>query len=302
VIVVAYDMARELPRTLHSLSANYQRDIDPDDYEVVLVDNGSPQPIDDALFSEFAGTIRAERIEDAPASPVRAANRGLALARGELVGVIVDGARIASPRLLATALLARALAPRPVITAPAWHLGHVRHMETDAHEQSIEDELLARSRWLEDGYQLFAISTFANSSGRGWFGPMGESSALFLHRELWTDLGGYDERFTLPGGGLMNHDLYHRACDLPGVQLVVMLGEGTFHQFHGGATTGRRFGWEDVQAQYAQIRGHRYEPPTNAALYLGALPDTALRHVEESARLSIRRIERATPGRTAPIT
>ena len=31
VVVVAYDIARELPRTLHSLSATYQRDIAADD-------------------------------------------------------------------------------------------------------------------------------------------------------------------------------------------------------------------------------------------------------------------------------
>jgi GT2 family glycosyltransferase len=34
VVVVVYNMAREAPRTLHSLSAGYQRHIDPDDYEV----------------------------------------------------------------------------------------------------------------------------------------------------------------------------------------------------------------------------------------------------------------------------
>ena len=36
-----YDMAREAPRTLHSLSRAYQRDIDDLAYEVIVVDNGS---------------------------------------------------------------------------------------------------------------------------------------------------------------------------------------------------------------------------------------------------------------------
>jgi glycosyl transferase family 2 len=292
VVVVAYDMARELPRTLHSMSPLYQRGIDASDYEVVLVDNGSPQPVDSALLDGFPGTIRYERIVDAPPSPVHAANRGISLARGDFVGLIVDGARIASPGLFATACLATRLAPRPVITSPAWHLGKVRHMEATDYDRSAEDELLARSGWLDDGYQLFTVSTFANSSGRGWFGPMGESSSLFLPRALWDELGGLDERFSLPGGGLANHDLFHRACSLPDAQLVVLLGEGTFHQFHGGATTSRRFTWDELNAQYRELRGRSYEPPANAPLYLGRVPNSVVPHLEESAQLAIRRIAR----------
>ena len=35
---------------------------------------------------------------------------------------------------------------------------------------------------------------------------MAESNALFMDRDLWLELGGYDERFTTPGGGLANLD------------------------------------------------------------------------------------------------
>ena len=153
------------------------------------------------------------------------------------------------------------------MTAPAYHLGSTTHMEAtgQGYDQAEEDRLLAASGWEADGYQLFAISTLAASSGRGWFGPMGESSSLFMRRALWDELGGLDERFALPGGGLANHDLYRRACEAPGIQLVVLPGEGTFHQVHGGAATSRRFGWDEMHADYVAIRGQPYQPAPKPA-------------------------------------
>jgi hypothetical protein len=98
--------------------------------------------------------------------------------------------------------------------------------------------------------------------------------------------------FSRPGGGLVNHDLYHRALDLPGVQLVELLGEGTFHQFHGGAATSRRFGWTEMDAQYQALRGRPYRPPATSPLYVGTVPPSTLPHIERSARLAIERLEK----------
>ena len=53
------------------------------------------------------------------------------------------------------------------------------------YDQRVEDDLLAGSDWRTDGYRLFEISTPAGSSGRGLFGPMGESSSLFASRRVW---------------------------------------------------------------------------------------------------------------------
>jgi hypothetical protein len=283
-------MVRELPRTLRSLGAPYQRELDVEDYEVVVVDNGSPVPLDGVVADHGAPNVRFHRLDPAPPSPVRAANEGIALARGELVGLVLDGARLASPGLLATARQAARLAARPVVTAPAFHLGDVTHMQAReaGYDQDAEDELLARSGWEDDGYALFGISTLAGSSGRGLFGPMGESSSLFLPRPLWDELGGLDEAFTLPGGGLANHDLYRRACELDGVQLVVLLGEGTFHQIHSGAATSRRHTWDDMHAEYEAIRGRPYQPPANEPLYLGRVPPTLLGHLDRSVRWALR--------------
>jgi hypothetical protein len=207
------------------------------------------------------------------------------------VGLIVDGARMASPGLLAHARMAAHLSDRPVIATTGYHLGTARHMEAadSGHDQATEDALLGDLSWEEDGYRLFASSTLAGSSGRGWFGPMGESSALFMPPALWEEVGGLDEAFELPGGGLVNHDLYRRACDLPGSDLVLLLGEGTFHQYHGGAATSRRFTFDEMQDDYEKIRGDRYKPPTRRPLYVGHVPETALAHLAESVALAEKR-------------
>ncbi len=271
--------------------------MDPTDLEIVVVDNGSSVAVDATVLGGPDVNVRIARLDPAPASPARAANLGLDLATGDLVGLVIDGARMASPGLLRERAARARLAPRPVITSPAYHLGAVRHMEAAAHgyDQRAEDELLAQAGWDADGYQLFAVSTLAGSSGRGWFGPMGESSALFMPRAMWEELGGLDEQFALPGGGLVNHDLYARACALPDVQLVVLLGEGTFHQFHGGAATTRRFTWDEMHADYEAIRHRGYRPPENAPWYLGTVPTAALTHLERSVQLAINRAAHVDP-------
>ena len=283
LVVVTHDQERELPRTLRSLLPPYQRPV-AGGVELVVVDNGSSRPVADWLPSSLASQIRLHRIADAPPSPAHAANLGLDLTQAELIGLIVDGARLASPGLLASATLAARLGQETVITAPAWHLGPdlQTRSEQTGYSQAAEDDLLEASGWEDDGYRLFSVATPAASSGRGLFGPMGESSSLFLRRGQWDALGGLDERFALPGGGLVNHDLYRRACALPGVQLAVLLGEGTFHQIHGGAATSGRVTREAMRAEYRQIVGAEQAPPPNEPLFVGSIPSSYLPYLERS--------------------
>jgi glycosyltransferase involved in cell wall biosynthesis len=286
VVVVAYEMSRELPRTLRSLAPDYQRGIGAEDYEVVLVDNGSKDELDAAMLARFPGHIRATRIFPAPPSPAHAANVGLSMAEGDVIGLMIDGARMASPGLLAHALLAARLAERPVIATLAWHLGPTLHMQAAevGYDQDAEDRLLAEIDWKADGYRLFEVSTLAASSRPGWFSPLGESSALFLNREMWSSLGGLDERFEIPGGGRVNHDIYRRACSAENARLIVLLGEGTFHQTHQGAYTSRRFGRREANAEYEALRGEPFSRPPNEPLYLGTVPPEVVPHLLRAAQ------------------
>ena len=287
VVVIAYNMARELPRTLQTLSPSFQRDIAADDYEVIVIDNGSTMPADEALCRRLCPNAVFHTLADAPPSPVAAINHGLAQARGALVGVCIDGARMLSPRLLATALEAARLHPRPVIGTFAFHLGpevQVRSI-ANGYNQQVEDALLASVDWVGDGYQLFSIAVFASSSARGWFSLPAETNALFLSREHWQSLGGYDPAFVAPGGGLVNLDTWARACADPSGSVILLLGEATFHQVHGGiATNATTSKWDQFHDEYVRVRGTGYVRPGGTPMVFGRIHPAALPSVEAAAQ------------------
>jgi glycosyltransferase involved in cell wall biosynthesis len=286
LVVVVYNMAREAPRTLYTLSAAYQKNIAADRYEVIVVDNGSTPPLDPKTLQQLDGNFRLIRMEHASPSPVAAINRGLAEARGRLVGVLIDGARMASPGLLSLATKADKLADRAVILTLGFHLGSQVQMESVRHgyNQAQEDQLLAKSGWQQNGYRLFDISVYAGSSAGGWFRPISESNAIFMRKALWDELGGFDKKFRTPGGGLVNLDLLARAVAAADT-IVTLLGEGTFHQVHGGiATNAVQSPWDAFHAEYQAIRGHAFEPPSYRSLYLGEIPANVLGSIGNSAQ------------------
>ena len=276
IVVVGFNMARELPRTIRSLSPLMQRGIAPEDYEVILIDNGSTQPADETQLRALLPGLVMRSIPGATVSPVPAINLGLSLARGDLVGVWIDGARIASPGLLVAALSAARLHAHPMIGTIAFHLGPDVQMESirKGYNQAAEDALLSRIGWEDDGYRLFEISALASSSAGGWFELPAESNAVFLRAEHWRALAGFDERFTTPGGGLANLDIWSRICADETGELIMLLGEATFHQVHGGiATNSLNPPHQSFHEEYVRIRGRPYARPTRRTLYFGSLPD-----------------------------
>lgn len=286
VVVIAYNMHREIPRTVQSLSQQMQTGMREQDYEIIVVDNGSKEPL---VLPGCPANVRVVAMEQPTPSPAKAVNYGISLARGDVIGIMIDGARMASPGLLAGTLHSFAIFPRAVVSVMGFHIGPDIQSESSkrGYNQAQEDRLLEQIRWHEDGYRLFDISVMAGSSSRGLFAPTSETNALFLSRAMWQELGGFDERFASAGGGLVNLDTYARACALPSAQLVVLLGEGTFHQIHGGiASNAKESPWTRFHNEYIQIRGREFQRPTNQAYYLGPASPHALPIIEASARLA----------------
>ena len=274
IIVVAYDMERELPPTLQSLGRNYQQQVDELRYEVIVVDNGSPNPVSEAQVRRWGDEFRLLRIENAPPSPALAINRGVELARAPVLGILIDGARLVTPGVLHWAQRAFQHRARAVASCIGFHLGpeHQRLAAQRGYSKQVEDHLLRRIGWPENGYRLFEIASLSGSSPAGWSGSISESNCVFLPRNLFDEVGGYEVRFASPGGGMVNLDFYRRICTAPEVELFHIMGEGSFHQIHGGVTTGGGTAKPEFDAQreeYLSIRGAPYSNPHKRPILLG---------------------------------
>lgn len=298
VIVIIYNMQREAPRTLHSLSPAYQREISAEDYEVLVYENGSDAPLSQAQIDDLPDNFRYHYIENASPSPVFALNQGLREARGDVVGTMIDGARIVTPGILARALGAAQTHSRPVVATLGWYLGHdlQRHALQNGYSKEAEDQLLQDINWPDEPYRLFEIAVQDESSTDGWFSVIAESNALFMRKEQWQELGGFDERFDAAGGGLINLDTFYRACTWPGAQLLMLTDEATFHQTHGGTATNtppevQQSNIEQWRAQYREIRGEDFSPLENAnrILYGKLRPEMARAFARSLVNPTIRR-------------
>lgn len=279
LVVIAYEMQRELPRTVYSLCPPYQSGIRPDDIELIIVDNGSQKPVEQADLPVEGIQVSMVRMGAASPSPAAAINHGIAMARGALVGLWIDGARLASPGILAGAVAAHRMDPDAPVFTLGFHLGHKPQQEAirEGYCREVEDMLLKTVDWHEDGYRLFDICALGKSAGDGWYSVLPESNGLFLPRTLWQTLGGVDERFQRPGGGLVNLDLMKRIIDHGGARPVTLLGEGTFHQIHNGASTNSSVSpWPEFVREYEAIRGEPFRPSQYDTRYLSVLPQARL--------------------------
>lgn len=276
IVAIFHDMQREAARTLRTMCSPYQRAVDPGSWEIIAVDNGSPTPLAPVELDTAGTALHYRREPPGNPSPCAAINHAVAEARGEFVMVCIDGARMLSPGVLHHALAALRLYPHPFVYTLGMHLGPKMQNESmlDGYDQACEDRLLADTPWQEDGYRLFGISSLASSSGHGFFGQLSESNCFAMRTDDFRRLGGMDEHFDSPGGGLVNLDFFNRAHGLSGIAPVMLLGEASFHQFHGGVATNvprERHPWTRMADEYQRIRGREFAKEAPRPQYRGWL-------------------------------
>ncbi|MFN8212483.1 MAG: class I SAM-dependent methyltransferase [Candidatus Nanopelagicales bacterium] len=289
IIVVVYDMPMQAMNTLYTLSREYQRDVDNVAYEVIVVENLSKRSLRrrqvEALGAEFRYIAR----EEPGVSPVGALVDGLAKARGEVVGIMVDGARMVTPGILRNVADAYRAFPNAVVATPGFHIGDEDHQHSRdrGHDEEVERELLASIPWKENGYLLYEVSAISGANPWGYLHPMMESNCMFGRREAIERIGWPDPRFDQPGGGVVNLDLYRELVELPESQLIVLPGEASFHQYHGGVTTRQDDNREPLMAQfrdrYVEIRGKEFHAPLREPVLLGTVSAYALPLLHYSA-------------------
>lgn len=240
IVVCSYNMDRELPRTLETLTPPFQKGIEDVNLEIIVLDNGSKSLPDLETPTASLCDLRILSPEKKHVSPAHAINWAMSQAKHSLLGLWIDGARMASPRVIQSAIQAWKINPNKVIGTLGFHLGPDVQMKSvkKGYNQKIEDELLDFAQWRRDGYNLFNISALAASSSGGYFLPISESNGVFMTKDFWEEINGLDERFESAGGGYVNLDFWRRAVSQSNNAPWMILGEGTFHQYHGGAATG----------------------------------------------------------------
>jgi cephalosporin hydroxylase len=286
VIVVVYNMRRVAARTLHSLTRAYQRDLDDVDYEVIVVENGSDpeQQLGPGYVEGFGPEFRyIDMADEALPSPVGALNVGIAASRGRALAVMIDGAHVLTPGVIHHGLLGLDTYAPAIVATQQWYVGPGQQPDAVLHgyDEAAEDELFEAIDWPADGYRLFDIGHFIGD--RDWLDGMWESNCLFVPRALLEESGGFDPAFSMPGGGYTNLELYERVGSSPDVTSVTILGEGSFHQVHGGTTTNaaevdtRHGEISSYSDHFSDLRGQRYRGHGKPTHYVGAMRPNTMR-------------------------
>jgi glycosyltransferase involved in cell wall biosynthesis len=276
LIVSAHDLRRELPRTVRSLSPPYQTGVDSTRLEIIVVDNGSSEPVQSDWFEGVTADLKILRFPAGNPSPCHALNVGVAASQGDFVVVLIDGARMASPGLLARASEAMRVANDVFVATMGFHIGPEPQQvsQSKGYNAAVEDRLLAGIGWPADGHRLFEICARGESYANGVLSNFPQTTAFMMHRESFDRIGGFHEGFAYRGGGLANFEFFERVLGDESIAPVVLIGEGTFHQVHDGNSTraggvlrqeipGGPTIWDEMAREFESVAGH---PPLSLKL------------------------------------
>ena len=167
IITATFNSAATLGDTLRSVNEQIHPDV-----EHIVIDGGSTDGTLDLVRSE--GRRVATLVSEPDRGIYDAMNKGLRLARGDVVGLLNSDDFLASPRVLAT--VAAALA-EPDVDAVYGDLCYVR--------QHAPSEVVRY--WRSSPFRQGAFA-------RGWTPP---HPTLYMRRELYERLGAFDVAYSL---------------------------------------------------------------------------------------------------------
>ncbi len=241
-------MPSQIKNTVRSLSPSYQRGVSAADYEVILLENCSDKQLSAEDVAALPENFRYLLREEGSISPAAAINEGIRLADADFIGLMIDGAYLLTPGILHYALLAYDASPEAFVAVPTYHLGPEEQAlsVSKGYGLSAEENLLSSVAWPEDGYRLFNIGSLCPANPRGYLASILESNCFFSSRVAMEAVGGADESFQQAGGGSLNLDMTLKLGTRKGSVYFTLAGEGVFHQYHGGVTTG---GYTEAQLE-----------------------------------------------------
>jgi hypothetical protein len=298
VIVIVYKMSRQAMNTLFSLSTACQLEVEPADYEVIVIENSSSDTLIADRVLALGPNFRYFLRQESRPTPVYAINFGVEQAHAAHICLMIDGARLVTPRLIRYTLDLIRLCNTGVIATPGYHLGEQDHRFNISanHNEQAERALLEKIGWPQNGYKLFEIACFSASNVHGYLHPMMESNCLTFNKRAFIDIGGANEGFQTPGGGSVNLDIYRQLVLRQESWLFILPGEGSFHQFHGGITTSESAELDKVLATHRdeliKIRNKPYEAAKREPTLYGAISGPALRFLHLSSQAAQHRFTR----------
>lgn len=186
VVVVHYDQPGELARTLHALA---RQDHPADRTEVIVVDDGSPEP------PRVPDGVRLVRQEDRGFRAAAARNLGASLATGDVL-VLLDADTAPEPGYLREISRLPALAPDCVVVGRRRHADLAGTPVDVPVEQAGPAHELTEPAWLVDAYR--ATHDLLDVDDRSYRYLIGAVTAC--SRSFFAETGGFDEGFDAYGG------------------------------------------------------------------------------------------------------
>lgn len=246
IIVIVFRMPRQALNTLYSLSRQHQQNNQNIDYEVIVVENESTQCLDRTIVEKLGSEFKYFRRQESSKSPVGAMNFALSQCTGSHICMMIDGARMVTPRILEYFHMAFRASKHALVAVPGYSIGwqDQHHSSNGAYNEDIEAALLEKTNWKKNGYRLFDISVLSGANINGVYNPYMECNCMATSRENFNELDGIDMSFQQPGGGSINLHLFRQlglvAKNSP---YFILASEGSFHQYHKGITTSP---WDDL--------------------------------------------------------